>query len=159
MQRLPPLSNLHTYFHIRGAIYVSYASYAALFWVTVIIAFVFHNHHHHLLLLRPWLGLLTCSGIDALPSFPGASTISTSSRYSIITCKFSVLNFQCAIYEDRKYLQRMSHLFRMLWMYIYHCVLFCVSVLGTELPEYDVTNRLTVLESKDRLFAAELSYM
>ena len=27
------------------------------------------------------LGRLTCSGIDALPSFPGASTISSSSRF------------------------------------------------------------------------------
>ena len=29
------------------------------------------------------LGLLTCSGIDALPSFPGASTISSSSRFVV----------------------------------------------------------------------------
>jgi len=29
------------------------------------------------------LGRLTCSGIDALPSFPGASTISSSSRFVI----------------------------------------------------------------------------
>ena len=27
------------------------------------------------------LGHLTCSGIDALPSFPGASTVSSSSRF------------------------------------------------------------------------------
>ena len=60
------------------------------------------NHHHrHHQLLPPWiksfdlfrhrrsalvswgdgLGLLTCSGIDALPSFPGASTVSSSSRF------------------------------------------------------------------------------
>jgi len=29
------------------------------------------------------LGRLTCSGIDALPSFPGASTISSSSRFVV----------------------------------------------------------------------------
>ena len=36
-----------------------------------------HHHHHHL----HGLGPLTCSGIDALSSFPGASTISSSSRF------------------------------------------------------------------------------
>ena len=29
------------------------------------------------------LGRLNCSGIDALPSFPGASTISSSSRFAV----------------------------------------------------------------------------
>jgi hypothetical protein len=29
------------------------------------------------------LGRLTCSGIDALPSFPGASTTSSSSRFVV----------------------------------------------------------------------------
>ena len=29
------------------------------------------------------LGRLTCSGIDALPSFPGSSTISSSSRFVV----------------------------------------------------------------------------
>ena len=29
------------------------------------------------------LGRLICSGIDALPSFPGASTISSSSRFVV----------------------------------------------------------------------------
>ena len=29
------------------------------------------------------LGRLTCSGIDALPSFPGASTVSSSSRFVV----------------------------------------------------------------------------
>jgi len=29
------------------------------------------------------LGRLTCSGIDALPSFPAASTISSSSRFVV----------------------------------------------------------------------------
>ena len=29
------------------------------------------------------LGHLTCSGIDALPSFPGASTTSSSSRFVV----------------------------------------------------------------------------
>ena len=29
------------------------------------------------------LSRLTCSGIDALPSFPGASTISSSSRFVV----------------------------------------------------------------------------
>jgi len=29
------------------------------------------------------LARLTCSGIDALPSFPGASTVSSSSRFVI----------------------------------------------------------------------------
>ena len=67
-----------------------------------IVIYVYHHHHH----LPPWirsfdlfrhrriaivswdvhdlfflhgLGRLTCSGIDALPSFPGTSTISSSS--------------------------------------------------------------------------------
>ena len=39
-----------------------------------------HHHHHH---LPPWIRSLTCSGIDALPSFPGASTISSSSRFAV----------------------------------------------------------------------------
>jgi len=30
------------------------------------------------------LGRLTCSGIDALPSFPRASTISSSSRFAVV---------------------------------------------------------------------------
>ena len=29
------------------------------------------------------LGSLTCSGIEALPSFPGASTVSSSSRFVV----------------------------------------------------------------------------
>ena len=29
------------------------------------------------------LGRLTCSGTDALPSFPGASTVSSSSRFVV----------------------------------------------------------------------------
>ena len=29
------------------------------------------------------LGRLTCSGIDALPSFPGSSTVSSSSRFVV----------------------------------------------------------------------------
>ena len=29
------------------------------------------------------LGRLTCSGIDALPSFPGVSTVSSSSRFVV----------------------------------------------------------------------------
>jgi hypothetical protein len=29
------------------------------------------------------LGRLTCSGFDALPSFPGASTISSSSKFVV----------------------------------------------------------------------------
>ena len=33
------------------------------------------------------LGRLTCSGIDALPSFPGAYTISSSSRF-VVECVF-----------------------------------------------------------------------
>ena len=41
---------------------------------------VFGHHHHH---LPPWIGRLTCSGIDALPSFPGASTVSSSSRFVV----------------------------------------------------------------------------
>ena len=40
--------------------------------ITIIIIIVLHG-----------LGRLTCSGIDALPSFPGASTISSSSRFVV----------------------------------------------------------------------------
>jgi hypothetical protein len=35
------------------------------------------------IIILHWLGRLTCSGIDALPSFPGASTISSPSRFVI----------------------------------------------------------------------------
>ena len=46
------------------------------------------------------LGRLTCSGIDALPSFPGASTISSSSgfvvedvfRESVVIHSFNVVD-------------------------------------------------------------------
>ena len=41
-----------------------------MFIIIIIIIFFFHR-----------LGRLTCSGIDALPSFPWASTISSSSRF------------------------------------------------------------------------------
>ena len=34
-----------------------------------------------IIILLHGLGLLNCSGIDALPSFPGASTVSSSSRF------------------------------------------------------------------------------
>jgi len=34
-----------------------------------------------IIIINHGLGLLTCSGIDALPSFPGASTISSSSTF------------------------------------------------------------------------------
>jgi hypothetical protein len=40
--------------------------------IIVIIIIIFHG-----------LGRLTCSGIDALPSFPGASTISSFSRFVV----------------------------------------------------------------------------
>jgi len=36
------------------------------------------NHHHH---LPPWFRSLTCSGIDALLSFPEASAIPSSSGF------------------------------------------------------------------------------
>jgi len=36
-----------------------------------------------IIILLHGLGRLTCSGIDALPSFPGASTISSSSRFVV----------------------------------------------------------------------------
>ena len=39
----------------------------------------FRNHHHHR--LPHGLGRLICSGIDALPSFPWASKVSSSSRF------------------------------------------------------------------------------
>ena len=42
------------------------------FYVFVIIIFFFHG-----------LGRLICPGIDALPSFPAASTISSSSRFVV----------------------------------------------------------------------------
>ena len=40
-------------------------------------------HHHHLIIFLRRLGRLTCSGIDALPSFPRASTISSSSGFVV----------------------------------------------------------------------------
>jgi hypothetical protein len=43
-------------------------------YVIIIIIIIFFHHG---------LGHLTCSGIDALPSFPGASTISSSSRFVV----------------------------------------------------------------------------
>jgi hypothetical protein len=48
----------------------------------------FHHHHHHhhvfiIIIIIHGLGRLTSSGIDALPSFPGASTISSSSRFIV----------------------------------------------------------------------------
>jgi hypothetical protein len=42
-------------------------------WVVIIIIIIFLHG----------LGRLTCSGIDALPSLPGASTISSSSRFVV----------------------------------------------------------------------------
>ena len=42
--------------------------------VVIIIFIIFFLHG---------LGRLTCSGIDALPSFPGASTISSSSKFVV----------------------------------------------------------------------------
>ena len=38
---------------------------------------------HFIIIFLYGLGHLTCSGIDALPSFPGASTISSSSRFVV----------------------------------------------------------------------------
>jgi len=38
-----------------------------------------HIHHH----LPPWIRSFDLFGIDALPSFPGASTISSSSRFVV----------------------------------------------------------------------------
>ena len=40
----------------------------------------YHHHHHH---LPPWIRSLTCSGIDALPLFPGVSAISSLSRFVV----------------------------------------------------------------------------
>ena len=57
--RLPPRSI--RYLHSSGKLHS-----------VIIIFFFFHG-----------LGHLTCSGIDALPSFPGASTISSSSRFVV----------------------------------------------------------------------------
>jgi hypothetical protein len=42
--------------------------------IVIIIIIIFFLHG---------LGRLTCSGIDELPSFPGASTISVSSRFVV----------------------------------------------------------------------------
>jgi hypothetical protein len=44
--------------------------------IIIIIIFFFFFFFHG-------LGRLTCSGIDALPSFPGASTICSSSRFVV----------------------------------------------------------------------------
>ena len=42
-----------------------------------------HHHHHHRHLLPPWIRSLDLFGIDALPLFPGASTISSSRRFVV----------------------------------------------------------------------------
>jgi len=55
------------------------------------------------------LGRLTCSGIDALPSFPGASTISSSSgfvgegvfRESGVVHSFKVVDPVLFVFESR----------------------------------------------------------
>jgi hypothetical protein len=44
----------------------------------IFLVIVLHHHHYHRL---HGLGRLTCSGNDALPSFPRAYTISSSSRF------------------------------------------------------------------------------
>jgi len=54
------------------------------------------------------LGRLTCSGIDALPLFPGASTISSSSRFvvegvfreSVVVQSFKVVDPVLSIFES-----------------------------------------------------------
>jgi len=48
-------------------------SYTLLLTLIIIIIIIFLHG----------LGRLTCSGIDALPSFPGASTFSSSSRFVV----------------------------------------------------------------------------
>ena len=45
-----------------------------------VITIYVYNHNHH---LPPWITSFDRSGIDALPSFPGASTVSSSSRFVV----------------------------------------------------------------------------
>ena len=43
-----------------------------------------HNMYVYVIIIfLHGLGRLTCSGIDALPSFPGASTVPSSSRFVV----------------------------------------------------------------------------
>ena len=47
-------------------------------------AWLRHNHYVIIIIIfLHELGRLTCSDIDTLPSFPGASTISSSSRFVV----------------------------------------------------------------------------
>ena len=57
-------------FHIRASWNVKHI----VIIVVIIIIIIYFLHG---------LGRLTCSGIDALPLFPGASTISSSSRFVV----------------------------------------------------------------------------
>jgi len=46
-------------------------------------AITFIRNKKNIIIFLHGLGCLACSGIDALPSFPGASTISSSSRFVV----------------------------------------------------------------------------
>ena len=64
------LQEVSTLFKQGYLIFKKYLSHSNI--IIIIIIFFFHG-----------LGRLTCSGIDALPLFPGASTISSSSRFVV----------------------------------------------------------------------------
>jgi len=76
------------------------------------------EHKVHLLFLSDFniiiiflrvLGRLTSSGIDALPSFPGASTVSSSSRFVVqgvfwesgVVHSFKVVDLVLSVFESR----------------------------------------------------------
>ena len=80
------------------------------------------------------LGRLTCSGIDALPSFPGASTISSSSRSVVegvfresgVAHSFKVVDPVLFVFESHVLYSRISSSFLMaslIYIYIYDYII------------------------------------
>jgi len=68
------------------------------------------NYHDHgfVIVFLHGLGRLTCSGIDTLPSFPGTSAISSSSRFVVegvfresgVVHSFKVVNPVLFVFES-----------------------------------------------------------
>ena len=54
---------------------------ASLRWPTNVMKEIYVDIIIIIIIFLHGLGRLTCSGIDALPSFPGASAVSSSSRF------------------------------------------------------------------------------
>ena len=70
---------------LRITVYVHAKSEIPLKKATFLSYVIKHNLQiiHLIIIFLHGLGRLTCSGIDALPSFPGASTVSSSSRFIV----------------------------------------------------------------------------